>query len=142
MARMEFDGLNYAIDAMQKMGVGVGEVGRDMVRKGAEVVAEQRKKEATRRGLKDTGSMIKNIRPVRAVKEVNGALEITVYSQGNDKTKKTPVRNAAKEFMNHYGYKSKPATHWVDSAEEKAAPIAEKAMVRIWNKFIKSGGGE
>lgn len=141
MARMEFDGLNYAIDVMQKMGVDVGEVGRNMVRKGAEVVAEQRKKEAARRGLRDTGNMIKNIRPTRAVKEANGALEMTVYSQGSDKTKKTPVRNAAKEFMNHYGFKNKPATHWVDSAEKKAAPIVEKAMVRIWTRFIKEGRG-
>lgn len=143
MARMEFDGINDVINEAQLLGTNVTEVGKRMVQKAAEVVAKERIKEAKRRKLKDGGEMIDNIRPVRAVKEVKGALEITVYSQGTDRTEKhekTPVRNAAKEFMNHYGYKSKPATHWVDSAEKKAAPIAEISMVQIWNEFIWSGG--
>jgi hypothetical protein len=140
VARLEWEGLNYAINAMQEMHVNVDGVMRDMVRKGAEVVAQERKKEAERRKLRDSGNMIKNIRPVRAVKEVNGALVLTVYSQGVDRSKKTPVRNAAKEFMDHYGYKNKKATHWVDSAERKAEKPAERAMTNIWNKFIKDGG--
>lgn len=140
MARMEFDGLDGIVREMEKLQTGAGPVAEKMLRAGAEVLAEYRRREAEKRGLRDTGAMIKNIKPAKKIQTNGGAMELVIYSQGSDRSKKTPVRNAAKEFMNHYGYKSKPATHWVDSAEKAGEKPAEKAMEDIWSGFVNGSG--
>lgn len=114
-----------------------GEVAQKMVRVGAEAMAEARRKEAERRKLRNSGQMIKNIRPARAIKEVMGALQLAVYSQGKDK--KTGETNASKEYLDNYGYKDRAATHWVDSAERKGEPAAQSEMAKTWDEFLKGG---
>lgn len=139
MARMEFDGLDGIVREMEKLQTGAGPVAEKMLRAGAEVMAEYRRREAEKRGLRDTGAMIKNIKPARKIKTNAGAMELTVYSQGKDPDSKTNQTNAAKEFMDHYGYKSRPATHWIDSAEKDGEGPAQKEMEKIWDGFIDSG---
>lgn len=139
MARMEFDGLDGIVREMEKLQTGAGPAAEKMLRAGAEVLAEYRRREAEKRGLRDMGEMIKNIKPDRKAKTVNGVMLLTVYSRGTDKNPHTKRRNAEKEFVNHYGYKSKPATHWIESAEKDGEGPAQKEMVKIWDGFIDSG---
>ena len=139
MARMEFDGLDGIVREMEKLQTGAGPAAEKMLRAGAEVMAEYRRREAEKRGLRDTGAMIKNIKPDRKTKTVNGVMLLTVYSRGTDKNQHTRRRNSEKEFVNHYGYKNKPATHWIESAEKDGEKPAEEAMEKIWDGFIDDG---
>lgn len=138
MARLDLYGLDSVLRDMNRLQARTGPVAEEMVRKGAEIMANYRRQEAEKRGLKDSGAMIKNIRPTKKVKNVAGALELTVYSQGKDPKSRTGQTNAAKEFMDHYGYKNRPATHWVESAEKAGEKPAEEAMEKIWDEFIHS----
>lgn len=139
MARMELDGLDGIVREMEKLQTGAGPVAEKMLRAGAEVMAEYRRREAEKRGLRDTGAMIKNIKPDRKIKTVNGVMLLTVYSRGTDKNPHTKRRNAEKEFVSHYGYKNEPATHWIESAEKDGEGPAQKEMVKIWDGFIDNG---
>lgn len=136
MARMSFSGIDEVIRDMDRLQMRTGATAERMVRAGAEVMAEERRKEAERRGLRDTGDMIKKMRPARNTYTVMGAKKLDVYSQGKDEK---GVRNAAKEYMDHYGYKKRPASHWVDTAEARGEKPANEAMVGVWNEFIDNG---
>lgn len=140
MARLDLYGLDSVLRDMNRLQARTGPVAEEMVRKGAEIMAEYRKREAEKRGLKAPGSgaMIKNIRPTKRIKNVAGALELAVYSQGKDPKSRTGQTNAAKEFLDHYGYKSRSASHWVESAEKAGEKPAEEAMEKIWDEFIHS----
>lgn len=146
MARMsDFAGLDDVVKDMVRKGELMGATAERMVRAGALEMANARKQEAERRGLRsqDGGAMIKNIKPTRNIKRIGGQLTLDVYSQGTDtrgKKKKNKVRNATKEFMDHYGYKSRPASHWIDSAEQKGTPMAEKAMLEIYDNETGAEG--
>lgn len=135
MARMDFKGLDSVIDSMGRMGERTGTVARNMLKAGAEEMAEARREEAEHRGLHRTGLMIKNIK-MDKIKESGGALSTTVYSKG---TGKDGVRNAEKEYLDHYGYKRRPASHWIDAAEKKGEAPAQRAMTAIWDEHIKQG---
>lgn len=142
MARLtDFKGLDEAVKDMVRKGELMSGTAERMVRVGALEMANARKQEAERRGLKspDGGAMIKNIRPTRTIKHIGGQLTLDVFSQGKEtrgKKQQNTVRNATKEFMDHYGYKSRPASHWIDSAEKKGTPPAEKAMLDVYDREI------
>lgn len=133
MARFSYGGIDEVIKDMDRMMMRTGPVADRMVQAGSKIMAEERQKEAKRRGLQDTGSMIKNMRPARRVRTVMGAKQLDVYSQGKDEK---GMRNAEKEYLDHYGYKKRPASHWVDTAEARGEKPANEAMVKIWEDFI------
>jgi hypothetical protein len=129
MARMtDFSGLDDAVKSLTSRGELMGRTAQRMVQVGADEMAKARRAEAERRGLRKEGDMIKQIKPTRKIKSIGGQLTLDVFSQGKDER---GVRNATKEFMDHYGYKSRPASHWVDSAEEKGKGPAEAAMQQV-----------
>ena len=133
MARFSFDGIDAVIRDMDRLHMRTGATADKMVRAGAEAMADERRKEAERRGLRDTGDMIKKMRPAKNTYTVMGAKKIDVYSHGKDKK---GVRNAQKEYMDHYGYKKRPASHWVDTAEGRGEKPANQAMVKVWEDFV------
>ena len=139
MARMtDFSGLDDAVKTLVRRGELMGRTAQRMVQVGADEMAKARRAEAERRGLRregpEGGQMIKQIRPTRKIKSIGGQLTLDVYSQGKDER---GVRNATKEFMDHYGYKSRKASHWIDSAEEKGKGPAEAAMQQVFDEDME-----
>ena len=137
MARLTTTGLDETIKELERLGGGIGPAAARMAQAGAEIVSAERRKEAERRKLRRSGSMIDNIRPKPAARG-NGNTMV-VYSQGKDEK---GVRNAEKEYLEHYGYKGRTGSHWVDSAEQKAAKPAEDAMENVLDNFIDGQPGQ
>lgn len=134
MAKLEFAGLDGIIEELNKRQQRTGSTARQMVRKGAAVMADYRRQEAERRDIRDSGAMIRGIKPGARIEEDMGALKLPVYSQGKDEK---GVRNAEKEYLEHYGYKDRKASHWIDSAEEKGEGPATDAMVKVWDESME-----
>jgi hypothetical protein len=133
MARFSFDGIDAVIRDMDRLQMRTGPTADKMIQAGSKIMAEERRKEAERRGLRDTGDMIKKMKPARKIYTVMGAKKRDIYSQGKDEK---GTRNAQKEFHDHYGYKKRPASHWVDTAESRGEKPANQAMVDIWTDFV------
>lgn len=135
MAKLEFSGLDDIIEDLNRRQQRTGETAQRMVRAGAQVVADYRKQEAEHRGIRRSGAMIKGIKPVGRIKEDLGVLKLPVYSQGTDEN---GTRNAEKEFLEHYGYKGRPGSHWISAAEEKGEGPATDAMVKEWDESMEA----
>lgn len=136
MARFDASGLDDIVRQMAAIGELASETADEMLIAGAKEVAEGWKEAAEQYGLKDTGDMIKSIKPTRA-KTLGGVRTIEIYPQGKDRK---GVRNAEKAFLLHYGTSSIKAKRWVDKAEQISAETAEKAMRETWEKELKRRG--
>lgn len=134
MAKLGFSGLDDVIEEMNRRQERTGETARRMVKAGAQVIADYRKQEAEHRGIRRSGAMIKGIKPVGRIKEDLGVLKLPVYSQGTDEN---GTRNAEKEFLEHYGYRGRPGSHWIDTAETKGEAPAQDAMAKIWDEAME-----
>jgi len=134
MAKLGLSGLNAVIEELNRRQERTGATAHKMVQAGAKVAAEYRKQEAEQRRIRRSGAMIKGIRPVGKVKNDMGMLKQPVYSQGKDEN---GTRNAEKEYLEHYGYKSRPGSHWIDAAETKGEKPAQEAMVKTWDKDME-----
>lgn len=132
MARLNVTGMDSLVADLELLGRDVRPVMDRMAQAGADVVAEERRKEAKRRGIERTGSMIRNIKAVKPRGNDTTGRRV-VYSQGKDKN---GTRNAEKEFLEHYGYRGRSGSHWIDSAEAKARNEAGKAMENVFDDFI------
>lgn len=134
VADLSFSGLDEIIREMDRLQKRTGPTAEKMIKAGAKVMAEYRKQEAEKRGIRDSGDMIKGIKPGSRIENDLGALRLPVYSQGKDKK---GVRNAEKEYLEHYGYKDRTATHWIDEAEQAGEGPATDAMVRVWDENME-----
>lgn len=138
MAKIYFDGLHDRIKLFDNMARQTTKVAEKSLRAAAKVYVKGRKEEATRRGFRDTGAMIKNIKASKKTNQYSEVGKMTVYSRGKDAK---GVRNAEKEFLLHYGVKNGngsqriAASHWVDSAEEKSHREADNAMEKVWDEM-------
>jgi hypothetical protein len=81
--------------------------------------------------------MLESIGYPRKPKTAGDVRSIDIYPQGKDRK---GVRNAEKAFINHYGTKTKPATHFVDIADELSGPLVQAVYERIWEEFLKGQG--
>lgn len=137
MARIYYDGLDDRIKQFDNMAKGLTQVAEKSLRAAAKEYEKGRQTEAERRGFRDSGSMIKNIKVGRKKNPYSDVGKMTVYSRGKDEK---GVRNAEKEFLLHYGVKrggrknSITASHWIDAAEAKAQRAADNAMEKVWDE--------
>lgn len=151
MARFQTDGIDSLIDSMTKLESDFPDAAMEMLFAGAEEVAEAWKESAIEHDLRDTDSMLESINYSKTPTKTGDIKSVEIYPQGMDKK---GVRNAEKAFILHYGtnsaasiargekkarlrkkkYKNPgiPATYWVDTADEKAAPKVEN---RLWDMF-------
>lgn len=131
MAELSISGLDEAIAYLERLESGAGAMMERMAIAGAEAAAEARRAEAEARNIRDSGAMIRGIKPKKPERTASG-VRVQVYSQGKDKK---GVRNATKEFLEHYGYKGRMGSHWVDKAEAKGALAAEEAELKIFDEM-------
>ena len=155
MARFDTTGIDDVLADMKRLGELTGPTADKMLMAGAEQVKQAWKQAAEKHKLRDTGEMIAAIGFPRKPKDAGGIKSIDIYPQGTDRK---GVRHAAKAFILHYGtagsnsknaqrkrqkYSDKrpgpgiPGTHWVDDADEMAAPLVTQAMTEIWDDHLK-----
>lgn len=133
MARFNTSGLDDLINDVIRLGDAGKEVGDKMLIAAAVEVKEAWKDSAQRHNLKDTGDMINSIGYPRQPKNVGDVRTIDIYPKGKDRK---GVMNAEKAFILHYGSSSIKPTHWVDEADEAAAPQVQEAMEKVFDNFM------
>lgn len=141
MARFDCTGIDKVIAEMEKIGEGIGELADEMLMEGAGIVADEWKKSADRHGINDTRQMRDSIGYPRKPKHIGDVRSIDIYPQGTRKTKKgknTGKRNAEVAFINNYGTKRHPATHFIDEADAISGEKVAEAFNRRFNEYIKS----
>lgn len=139
MARFETSGLDETISEMKRLGQLSGDAAKDMLLTGAEEVRNAWRQSAQQHGHRDTGDMIASIGYSRRVKEAGDALSVDIYPQGRRKDG-TRQRHAEIAFILHYGTSKIPESRWVDDADRISEQKAIPAMIKVWDKFIESGG--
>lgn len=137
MARFYTEGIAEILADMKELGELTGPAAEEMLMAGAEEVKQAWRFAAAKHGHIDTGQMFDSIGYPRQPKDANGILEIDIYPQGKDKK---GVRNAEKAFIQHYGTKSRPGSHWVDTADDISGPAVEAKMREIWDRRLKERG--
>ena len=150
MARFRTDGIDDIIEQMKALGELSGEVADEMLLRAAEEVKKAWREAAKRHKLKLTGQLIDSIGYPRRPKTVGDVRTIDIYPQGKSTytigsdgkrvDRKKPVRNAEVAFVLHYGTSKKPATFWVDTADELAAVPVQEVMEEIWDRELRKRG--
>lgn len=100
----------------------------EMLKAGAEVLANEQKAQIEAYNLVDKGALIRSIKADKIKGEGTGRY-VEVYPHGKDKK---GVRNAEKAFIAQYGRTRQPAKPWFTTANEKAAPAVHEAMMQVW----------
>lgn len=137
MAQFSTDGIDSIAEEMAWMGEAAGEVADEMLLAGAEEVKRAWKETAERHGYRETGDMIESIRADKAPKsDANDVRRINVYPRGEDRK---GVRNAEKAYVLHYGTSKIHGSHWVDEADQDAAPMVQDVFEKIWDRHLKGG---
>jgi hypothetical protein len=150
MARFRTDGIDDIIEQMKALGELSGEVADEMLLRAAEEVKKAWRQAARQHKLKLTGQLIDSIGYPCRPKTVGDVRTIDIYPQGNSTytigsdgkrvDRKKTVRNAEVAFILHYGTSKKPATFWVDTADELAAVPVQEAMEEIWDRELRKRG--
>lgn len=136
MARFDTPGMDQLIREMEKMGQDSGEVAEAMVNAAVIEIRNEWRASAEEHDLRATGDMIDSIGFPAPVQKVGGILYRDVYPQGVDRK---GVRNAEKAFLLNYGTKRKPATYWVDEADQASGPKVQQRLEEIWGEFLDTG---
>jgi len=137
MARFQTDGLDDLIEDLKSLGETTGELADKMLLAGAEEVKQAWRRAAKLHNLIDTGDMFNSIGYSRKPKMVSDIKMIDIYPQGTDRK---GIRNAEKAFILNYGgsnQKKRPATHWIDTADDLSAEPVEKAMREVYENHMK-----
>lgn len=134
MARFETSGLDDILLDMKRRGELSGPVADKMLMAGAEEDKQCWVDAITEADLIDKHDMINSVGFPRQPKTAGDIRQIDIYPQGTDRK---GVRNAEKAFINHYGASGRPATHFVDKADEKAGPKVQAAYEKIWDEFLE-----
>lgn len=134
MAKVGGDGLAELIQNMTALGVAVdGDIARDMLLAGAEVVAESWQKSAKAHGHVQTGAMLESIGAPDGPVHLGNAIAIDIYPKGKDKRR---VRNAEKAFILNYGSSRIRADRWVEQANDSGEAAAIARMTQVFNDKI------
>ena len=129
MSRVE--GADEFIRDLKKLGDNMKKVERAMLKAGGEQMAESWRENIERYGFVDTGAMRDNV--TSRVTSKSGSLRAIITSEGYDAT---GLRNAFKAYILHYGTSRIHASHWIDAAEEQAAPDVHSAMAAVLNQAL------
>lgn len=139
MARFLYSGIDQVVEEMKRLGLMSSPLVDDMLEAGGKEMVEARKDVINRYGLVESKSMRDHEKHDKRPTRVTGAAFTDVYSRGKDKK---GVRNAEKEFIQHYGRDgSKPitATHFVDVADKEGAAKADAAMIGVFDAYLEKG---
>lgn len=136
MARLELDGLDRAVEEMERMGELTGAAANAMLMAGAAWIAQGLEKAAKREGHKDSGDMIASIGYNASPKYVQDVPTIQVYARGRDRK---GVSNMDKAFVNNFGTTKLDETEWWEEGEAEAEPKAVKGMTEVWDEFVITG---
>lgn len=157
MARFSTDGFNDVINDLAALDLSDDELD-EVLLAGAEEDKKAWKMAAAMHNLKDSGDMIDSIGFSKKPTKINGIRSIDIYPQGKDSK---GIKNVEKAFYLHYGTMSQasierdqkklrnnkkyknpgiPTTHWVDDADELAAPLVHHAMEEKYDEFVRKRG--
>lgn len=136
MAKLRMDGMEEAINDLERLGKNTDEATTAMLRAAGNVMSNAWRESAEKHHHRDTGQMIASISAGRKIKGRGSGKSIVVTPQGKDHK---GVRNAEKAFILHYGTGKIAASHWVDEAEKDAEPKIATTMQSIWNEYIATG---
>lgn len=134
---MKTDGLDDALSELNRLGDRGGQIIAEMAEAGAAAVADAWKKAASSHGHVKTGAMLAAITHGKGKKSPS-SVKYEIYPRGKDAK---GTSNAEKAFILHYGTSSIPASHWVDDAEQEGEPAADAAMLAVFDRMMKEGGG-
>ena len=139
MATLEFGGIEDTQLSFEEMANLPTSVLDEMLEAAAEVVVEAQKKYAKSYGLNDTGMMIDSIKATNP-KSTSDGRALYVYPQGSRTRYSTgkSTRNAAIGFYNEYGYKSRAARPWMETANAQCEDEARAAAEEVFNSYIGS----
>ena len=134
MARFRTEGLDDIIDDMTAMGQSTGELADEMLFAGAEEIKKAWKAAIRKHKHIDTGAMLDSVDYSRKVKQIGDIKSVDIFPQGKDKK---GTKNAQKAAILHYGTSKRPGTHFVDDADDIAAPMVENRLRNIFDNWLK-----
>lgn len=129
MALFDSEGFDELVAELKKESERLTSKAPDMLKAGADVLADAWREAIRRHELIDTGDMLDSV-SVSDLVVSSSEKKITVSPAGKDRK---GIRNGEKAFVNHYGASHRQATHFVDDAEQSASEPLVDAMRTIWN---------
>ena len=150
MAQFKIHGLvelRQSIAEIAELGGDGGKVANQMLREGTKEVKKVWNEESIKRH-KLTGKMAAAVDSSKVKKNRIGRFTVT-YPMGYEEPdrvrrgKPYRIRNAEKEFYNHYGFMNKltgrfvQGDRWVDKIDMIAEPKSDAAMQKIWDDYLK-----
>ena len=140
MAEFSCNGLDDLMLSLQEIAAIPEEVQDEMLRAGAEVVAQAQREKVKAYGTYDGSSprhVADTIKPGR-VKLKKGQRIIYVSPTGSRRRGKTVTRNSEILFVNEYGRLGQKARPAVRDANEASAEKTTAAMAAVHEKWLKS----
>ena len=140
MAEFSCNGLDDLMLSLQEIAAIPEEVQDEMLRAGADVVAQAQREKVKAYGIYD-GSSPRNvadtIKPGR-VKLKKGQRVIYVTPAGSRRRGKTMTRNAEILFVNEYGKRGQKARPAIRDANEACAEQMVNAQMAVYDKHLRS----
>lgn len=149
MAHCKVEGLDELIDEMERWEGNIEPLFEEMTLEGAKLTKEAWRKAAQKHRLKDTGELIRRIDYDKRLKKKGQMLLSYIYPRGNQRfttgkdgrriRRKRPIRYASIAFVRHYGTSRRPATYFVDTADQIANKTVPDVLIRRWKDFLRDG---
>ena len=140
MAEFSCNGLDDLMLSLQEIAAIPEEVQDEMLRAGADVVAQAQREKVKAYGIYDGSSprhVADTIKPGR-VKLKKGQRVIYVTPTGSRRRGKSVTRNAEILFVNEYGKRGQKARPAIRDANEACAEQMVSAQMAIYDKHLRS----
>ena len=140
MAEFSCNGLDGLMLSLQEIAAIPEEVQDEMLRAGAEVVAQAQREKVKAYGIYDGSSprhVADSIKPGK-VKLKKGQRIIYVSTTGSRRRGKTVTRNSEILFVNEYGRRGQKARPAVRDANEASAEATTAAQAEVYDKYLRS----
>ena len=140
MAEFSCNGLDDLMLSLQEIAAIPEEVQDEMLRAGADVVAQAQREKVKAYGIYDGSSprhVADTIKPGR-VKLKKGQRVIYVTPTGSRRRGKSVTRNAEILFVNEYGKREQKARPAIRDANEACAEQMVSAQMAIYDKHLRS----
>ena len=140
MAEFSCNGLDDLMLSLQEIAAIPEEVQDEMLRAGADVVAQAQREKVKAYGIYDGSSprhVADTIKPGR-VKLKKGQRVIYVTPAGSRRRGKTVTRNAEILFVNEYGKRGQKARPAIRDANEACAEQMVNAQMAVYDKHLRS----
>ena len=140
MAEFSCNGLDDLMLSLQEIAAIPEEVQDEMLRAGAEVVAQAQREKVKAYGIYDGSSprhVADTIKPGR-VKLKKGQRVIYVTPTGSRRRGKSVTRNAEILFVNEYGKRDQKARPAIRDANEACAEQMVSAQMAVYDKHLRS----